>query len=209
MTMTVPEMVELVFDRGGNLWTVDGDNPDAEIVIRHKGAPKVIIQALRSVPVMDVIAALEERQQKSQTARGWFFENVMPVMAAETSIECLLRDYQEYCKARNQREAIRHARQTLSVHEIPGGMVNGFMLVVDFVELVRQQGRTNQSRFMVGDIVRNINYSSYPRLTVLEIRGADLLVARTCPASSSILSTVFRVAAIDCEWSKRLKYIVQ
>lgn len=189
--MTTSELVELVFDRGGDLWTVEG-NAEAEVTVRHKGAPKGVIQALRSVPIDDVVSAIEERRRKIQTALEWFFENLMPVTAASTSLKSLIHDYLEYAHARQCGDDLRHVKQILRPHEVDGGMVAGFMLLSDFVEIVHRQ-RMNVNRFQVGDVIRCDHYTGYPRLIVLEIRAGDLMVS--APSSSR----VFWVGALDCE----------
>ena len=94
--MTPLELVEMFFDRGGSIWVVD-DNENADPIVRHKGATKKVIAALRAVPIVEVIEAIRTRERKLYGAKEWFFQDLVPITAAQTSVRSLLEDYQGYC----------------------------------------------------------------------------------------------------------------
>jgi hypothetical protein len=164
--MTVPELVEVIFDRGGTVWVEQDANMDALPAIRHKSAPRIIIAKLREFPHEEVATAIRAREQKIAGAREWFFGNLMPVTNVRTSKAAILKDYEEFCQNRGEKSSPRYVNQ-------PG-------------------------RFQKGDVVYCSHYTSFPRLVVLEICGADLLVS--VPKSGMTLSNhLFWLAARDCE----------
>jgi hypothetical protein len=185
------ELVNLVFDRGGSLWLAKDVNNKP--VVRHRRAPKRVIEALRALPVEEVIQAVEVQEQELQTAVAWFFENLAPVTGAQTMLDPLLRNYAEFCQSRGESAKARYAKQVLRPHMNEAGAVVSFMLVEDFVEICCRERRSAPNRFQKGDMVRCDHYKSYPRLVVLNIRDSDLVVKRPSDAH------VFWVCASDCE----------
>ncbi|HEX3321067.1 MAG TPA: hypothetical protein VHR84_10220 [Terriglobales bacterium] len=198
--MTVPELVEVIFDRGGTVWVEQDANMDALPAIRHKSAPRIIIAKLREFPHEEVATAIRAREQKIAGAREWFFGNLMPVTNVRTSKAAILKDYEEFCQNRGEKSSPRYVNQLLAPHCATDNafVVDGFMLMSDFVVICKEQRVNQPGRFQKGDVVYCSHYTSFPRLVVLEICGADLLVS--VPKSGMTLSNhLFWLAARDCE----------